>query len=55
MPSTEDKKLPRKKVNIFKIRNRGGYAALYKENLTEGKTADQAYARMLKAVKRKPK
>lgn len=48
-------KLPRKKVKIFKIRNRAGYAALYKNNVTEGRTPALAYARMLKAMKRKPK
>ena len=50
-----EKELSRKKVKIFKIRNRTGYAALYKYNLTEGKTPGMAYDRMLKAVKRKLK
>ena len=49
------KKLPREKVNIFKMRNRTGYAALYNNNLTEGKTPGIAYDRMVKAVKRKNK
>jgi len=48
-------KLDRKRVKIFKIRNRKGYAALYSNNLTEGRTPDQAYARMTKAVRRKSK
>ncbi|MFA4906055.1 MAG: hypothetical protein WC645_06095 [Candidatus Margulisiibacteriota bacterium] len=48
-------KLNRSKVKIFKLRNRSGYAALYKNNLTEGPTPGQAYDRMLKAIKRKPK
>ncbi len=48
-------KLNRKRVKIFKIRNRTGYAAIYKNCLTEGKTPGIAYDRMLKAIKRKPK
>ncbi|MFH1825852.1 MAG: hypothetical protein ABH823_00990 [bacterium] len=42
-------------MKIFKTRNRAGYAALYQNNLTEGRTPDQAFARMQKAAKRKPK
>lgn len=49
------KQLSRSRVKIFKIRNRTGYACLHQNNLTEGRTANQAFARMLKAVKRKPK
>ena len=45
--------LKRGMVRFFKIRNRRGHAALYKDYLTEGRTADQAFARMLKAVRRK--
>ncbi|MFA5143929.1 MAG: hypothetical protein WC522_07185 [Candidatus Omnitrophota bacterium] len=48
-------KLSKNKVRIFKIRNRKGYAAICCGNLTEGKTADQAFARMEKAVKRMKK
>lgn len=48
-------KLDRKKLKVFKIRNRSGYAALYQNNLTEGRNAAEAVARMIKAVKRKPK
>lgn len=48
-------RLNRRSVKIFKIRNRKGYAALYSNNLTEGRTADQAFARMEKAVCRKGK
>jgi len=47
--------LKKSKVKIFKIRNRKGYAALYQNNLTEGRTADQAFARMVKAYRRKGK
>lgn len=46
------KKLNARKVSIFKIKNRKGYAALCQQNLTEGRTALQAFARMVKAVKR---
>lgn len=47
--------LKKSQVKIFKIRNRKGYAALFRNNLTEGRTADQAFARMAKAVRRKTK
>ncbi len=40
------------KVQIFKIRNRQGYAAVCFEHLTEGKTPQEAYQRMLKAIRR---
>lgn len=40
------------KVEIFKIRNRKGFAAICHEHLTEGKTAGEAKLRMLKALRR---
>lgn len=40
------------KVEIFKIKNRSGFAAICFEHLTEGKTALEAYARMVKALRR---
>jgi len=43
------------KIRIFKIKNRTGYAALCCEHLTEGKTRDEARARMDKALRRKKK
>jgi len=43
------------KVSIFKIKNRTGYAALCCEHLTEGRTREQAKARMDKALRRKKK
>lgn len=46
------KLLASRKVTIFKINNRRGYAAICMRNLTEGRTAVQAYDRMAKAVKR---
>jgi hypothetical protein len=42
-------------VKIFKIKNRRGYAALCAGRLTEGKTPEEARARMEKALKRKNK
>lgn len=41
-----------KKVTIFKIKNRSGYAAICKQHLTEGRSKQQAMARMAKALKR---
>jgi len=40
------------KVHIFKIKNRSGYAAICCDHLTEGKTQNEAYARMVKALRR---
>jgi hypothetical protein len=39
-------------VNIFKIANRAGYAAICCDHLTEGKTQEEAYDRMVKALRR---
>ena len=39
-------------ANIFKIRNRQGYAAVCGNHLTEGKTRGQAADRMVKAIRR---
>ncbi|MFH1347354.1 MAG: hypothetical protein ABIH22_01560 [Candidatus Margulisiibacteriota bacterium] len=47
--------LKRSKVKIFKLRNRSGFAALYQNNITEGATANQAFMRMEKAVRRRAK
>jgi len=44
------KKISLSKIRIFKIKNRKGYAAVCFNNLTEGKTTYQVYARMLKAL-----
>ncbi|MBP9865066.1 MAG: hypothetical protein KBC91_01540 [Candidatus Omnitrophica bacterium] len=51
MPKTL-KKLPSSKLVIFKIKNRRGYAGILLNNLTEGKTPAEVFARMAKAVKR---
>lgn len=39
-------------VDMFKIINRAGYAAVCCEHLTEGKTQEEAYERMVKALRR---
>ena len=39
-------------VKMFKIKNRKGYAAVCAGHLTEGRTAEQAYDRMVKALRR---
>ena len=41
-----------KKITVFKIKNRSGYAAVCSEHLTEGKNKEEVLARMLKALKR---
>ncbi|MBU0683897.1 MAG: hypothetical protein ABIH85_03895 [Candidatus Omnitrophota bacterium] len=45
-------KISKSQVTIFKITNRKGYAAICKNNLTEGRTTAQAMDRMTKALKR---
>ncbi|MFA5311110.1 MAG: hypothetical protein WC355_02220 [Candidatus Omnitrophota bacterium] len=47
-----DAKIGHLKVNIFKIKNRLGYAAFCCDHLTEGKTPQEAYERMVKALRR---
>ncbi|MDP8252879.1 MAG: hypothetical protein P9X27_00550 [Candidatus Kaelpia aquatica] len=41
------------RIEIFKIKNRRGYAAICNNYLTEGLTRIQALERMHKALKRK--
>jgi len=43
------------KIKVFKIKNRSGYAAICSEHLTEGRSKEQALARMVKALKRTSK
>jgi len=43
------------KVDIFKIKNRVGFAAVCCEHLTEGKSEQEAYERMVKAIRRTEK
>ncbi len=45
-------KIGKRTVKIFKIKNRGGYAAICEDHLTEGTTQPQAIARMVKALSR---
>ncbi len=45
-------KIGNRSVNVFKIKNRRGYAALCDECLTEGETKDEAFDRMVKAINR---
>ncbi len=45
-------KVSARRIKIFKIKNRKGYAAICLNNLTEGRTLNQVYDRMLKALKR---
>ncbi|MCK9572478.1 MAG: hypothetical protein M0Q96_04295 [Candidatus Omnitrophica bacterium] len=40
------------KVQIFKIKNREGFAAVCCDHLTEGQNLEQAYERMRKALRR---
>ena len=44
--------ISRGNVDIFKIKNRRGFAAICRKNLTEGKSVVEAIARMAKALKR---
>jgi hypothetical protein len=46
-------KIGGKGVKLFKIKNRRGYAAVYSEHLTEGRTRQQASCRMEKALRRR--
>lgn len=41
-----------RKIKIFKIKNRCGYAAICVNHLTEGKSLPQVYDRMIKALRR---
>lgn len=46
------KQLPSNRVTIFKLENRRGYAALALRHLTEGRSPQEAFTRMTKAMKR---
>ncbi len=46
------KKVMMSQIKTFKIRNRRGYAAVCKDNLTEGASVPQALERMNKALRR---
>ena len=45
-------KIGNAQIRIFKIKNRAGFAAVCCEHLTEGKTQQEAYERMVKALRR---
>lgn len=45
-------KIGNAQVQVFKIKNRRGYAAVCRDNLTEGATREQALERMAKALRR---
>ena len=45
-------KVAGKQVKMFKMKNRKGYAAICCGCLTEGKTTNQAFERMEKAMRR---
>lgn len=47
--------MPKKKVTVFKVKNRAGYAAICDHHLTEGLTEAEALDRMDKALKRTAK
>ena len=47
--------MPSPKITVFKIKNRSGYAAVCNEHLTEGKSKEEALARMQKALNRTAK
>ena len=47
--------MAQKKITVFKIKNRSGYAAICNEHLTEGKSKEEAMDRMLKALNRTAK
>jgi hypothetical protein len=46
------KKVSKKQLTTFKLKNRKGYAAICLNNLTEGATVKIALERMVKALKR---
>lgn len=46
------KKIRSSKVKILKLRNRRGYAAICLNNLTEGRTASEAFSRLTNPLKR---
>ncbi|MDD4954887.1 MAG: hypothetical protein PHP17_02475 [Candidatus Omnitrophica bacterium] len=41
-----------RRLKMFKIKNRRGYACIFSNHLTEGKSVVEAYDRMLKALRR---
>ncbi|MFA5196539.1 MAG: hypothetical protein WC330_01510 [Candidatus Omnitrophota bacterium] len=41
-----------RRIKIFRIKNRRGYACIFSNHLTEGKSVVEAYDRMIKALRR---
>jgi hypothetical protein len=52
MPKSKLKKISKSKIQIIKLRNRRGYAAICLNNLTEGLTPAQAISRLKNPLKR---
>lgn len=53
MPKTVNlKKLSKSRIQVLKLKNRKGYAAICLNNLTEGTTPAQAVARLKNPLKR---
>jgi len=48
-------KISGKSAEVFKMRNRKGYACICCRNITEGRNVSEACARMEKALRRRPK
>jgi hypothetical protein len=48
-------RIGKNKVKIFRIKNRRGFAAICASHLTEGRSVEQAYDRMVKAIRRTSK
>ena len=46
------KKVSARSIQIFKIKNRRGYAGMFQNHLTEGKSPAEVLARMAKALRR---
>jgi len=47
--------MTKSRMQVFKMKNRRGFAAICCGHLTEGRTREQAKDRMQKALKRKKK
>ena len=52
MTKSKLKKMPKGRVQVIKLRNRKGYAAMCLNNLTEGATPAQAIERLKNPLKR---
>ncbi len=52
VPQKSLKRINASKVTLFKIKNRSGYAAICFHNLTEGKTPQEAFRRLIHPLRR---